>query len=112
MDVAIVLNHAEAAELAKLVWEGDSHEILSGFPDGPRGTLGYYLYLLQKGETPPNSSSTPGYLACLNYGIKTKERGTGFFILRELEIGFTFCIVSRSGPTSFQSRMWRRLVSG
>jgi phage-related protein len=47
-------------KLAQLEWEPGTHEALRGFPEGPRSTLGYYLYLVQKGEIPPGSSSVPG----------------------------------------------------
>jgi phage-related protein len=47
-------------KLAQLVWEPGTHETLCGFPDKPRKNLGYYLYLVQKDETPPDSSPVPG----------------------------------------------------
>jgi phage-related protein len=47
-------------KLARVVWEPGTHETLCGFPDDPRKNLGYYLYLVQKGETPPGSSPVPG----------------------------------------------------
>jgi phage-related protein len=47
-------------KLAQLEWEPGTHETLRDFPDGARSTLGYYLYLVQKGEIPPGSSSIPG----------------------------------------------------
>ena len=45
------------------VWisfEGDSHEVIKGFPAGPRQNLGHDLRLLQSGEKPQGSSSVPG----------------------------------------------------
>jgi len=49
-----------AEKLAEVRWEPGTHDTLCGFPEGPRGNLGYYLYLVQKGELPPSSSSVPG----------------------------------------------------
>lgn len=48
-------------KLAEIKWEPGTHEALCKFPDGPRGTLGYYLYLVQKGEVPPTSTPVPGF---------------------------------------------------
>jgi phage-related protein len=47
-------------KLAEVVWEPGTHEALCGFPEGARQNLGYYLYLVQKGEMPPDSSTVPG----------------------------------------------------
>jgi phage-related protein len=47
-------------KLARIVWEPGTHDALCNFPDKPRQTLGHYLYLVQKGETPPTSSPVPG----------------------------------------------------
>lgn len=47
--------------LAQIVWEPGTRKAILDFPDGPRQTLGHYLYLVQKGETPPNSSQVPGF---------------------------------------------------
>jgi phage-related protein len=47
-------------KLAEIEWEPGTHQTLCGFPDGPKGNLGYYLYLVQKGEVPPDSSPVPG----------------------------------------------------
>lgn len=48
-------------KLAQIVWGPGTKAALLEFPDGPRSTLGYYLYLVQKGETPPGSSTVPGF---------------------------------------------------
>lgn len=47
-------------KLAQIKWEPRTRETMCGFPDGPRKTLGYYLWLVQKGERPPDSSPVPG----------------------------------------------------
>ena len=38
--------------LAEIAWEGDSKEVLSAFPSEVKGTLGFSLRRLQKGELP------------------------------------------------------------
>src|SRR5580692_7008134 len=37
---------------AVIVWEGDSKEVISSFPDGPRQNLGFQLRLLPQGQQP------------------------------------------------------------
>jgi phage-related protein len=38
--------------LAEIAWEGDSKEVLSGFPSEVRSTFGFSLRRLQNGELP------------------------------------------------------------
>ncbi len=40
---------------AKISWEGDSLEVLSGFPDDVKKDLGFGLHRLQVGEVPVHS---------------------------------------------------------
>lgn len=55
---------AERRDLAAIVWEGDSKEVLQSFPDGVRQNLGFQLWQLQRGERPtdyrPIASIGPG----------------------------------------------------
>lgn len=37
---------------AIVIWEGDSREVLSGFPNGVKQNLGFELWQLQQGERP------------------------------------------------------------
>jgi|ERR1700722_10186411 len=43
-----------AQKVAEIRFQGDSKEILRGFPDSVKGDLGYALYRLQLGQTPPD----------------------------------------------------------
>jgi phage-related protein len=45
----------QAAALAAVVWLGDSREVLRAFPTGAQQDLGYALYRVQLGQTPPDS---------------------------------------------------------
>jgi len=38
--------------LAELHWEGDSRDVLAGFPEQVRGSLGFALFELQLGRSP------------------------------------------------------------
>jgi len=45
---------AAAAKLLPVIFQGDSKRVLQRFPDGVRNDLGYALYRLQLGQTPPD----------------------------------------------------------
>lgn len=45
---------AAGATLLPVVFQGDSKRGLQGFPDGVKNDLGYALYRLQLGQTPPD----------------------------------------------------------
>jgi len=40
--------------LLPVIFQGDSKRVLQSFPDGVRNDLGYALYRLQLGQTPPD----------------------------------------------------------
>jgi phage-related protein len=61
---------AETAGPADVIWLGDSLEVLRGFPRGPQHDLGYALYRVQLGQTPPDSKPM-------------RTVGSGVFELRE-----------------------------
>lgn len=46
---------AEEPGLADVVWLGDSREVLRAFPKRPQQHLGYALYQVQLGQSPPDS---------------------------------------------------------
>jgi phage-related protein len=41
---------------AKIHWEGDSREVITGFPNSVRADLGFSLWQLQQGEVPASSA--------------------------------------------------------
>ena len=45
---------AATTKLLPVIFQGDSKRILQSFPDGVRNDLGYALYRLQLGQTPPD----------------------------------------------------------
>ncbi len=45
---------AGGQKLIPLIFQGDSRRVLQGFPDEAKGDLGYALYRLQLGQTPPD----------------------------------------------------------
>ena len=56
--------------LVPVAFQGDSRRALRGFPDGIQSDLGYALYRLQLGQTPPDRKAV-------------REVGTGVYELRE-----------------------------
>jgi phage-related protein len=46
--------HDDLPKLIPLVFQGDSRRVLQGFPDGVKNDLGYALYRLQLGQSPPD----------------------------------------------------------
>src|SRR5258708_2487781 len=46
---------SETAELAEVIWLGDSRDALRAFPAGAQQDLGYALYRVQLGQMPPDS---------------------------------------------------------
>jgi len=55
---------------ATVIWEGDSREVLQGFPDRARQNLGFQLWQLQRGEKPSDYRPLPSI-------------GSGVFELRD-----------------------------
>jgi phage-related protein len=47
-------NPGAGQKLVPLVFQGDSRRVLQGFPEGAKSDLGYALYRLQLGQTPPD----------------------------------------------------------
>jgi phage-related protein len=62
----------ESPALIPLVFQGDSRRILQGFPDGVKNDLGYALYRLQLGQTPPDRKAVQAV-------------GSGVYELREAD---------------------------
>jgi phage-related protein len=49
----------ERPKLAEIVWEGDSREVLRGFPEAVVQNFGFELWQLQQGERPRNYRPLP-----------------------------------------------------
>jgi phage-related protein len=55
-----VIDHPESGrEYARVVWEGNTREILQSFPDAVRQNLGFELWQLQQGERPSDYRPLP-----------------------------------------------------
>ena len=58
--VAFVSDPGESArKYAKVLWEGDSKEVIQSFPEAARQNLGFELWRLQQGERPSDYRPLP-----------------------------------------------------
>jgi phage-related protein len=57
--VARVSDEIDENRLATIAWEGDSREVLKGFPEGVRQNFGFELWQLQLGERPSDYRPLP-----------------------------------------------------
>jgi phage-related protein len=54
-----VSDEIDENRLATIAWEGDSREVLKGFPEGVRQNFGFELWQLQLGERPSDYRPLP-----------------------------------------------------
>ena len=50
------MSKSPAENPAEIHWEGDSRDVITGFPDPVRADLGFSLWQLQQGEMPPSAA--------------------------------------------------------
>ena len=74
--VAFVSDETEKTGLATVVWEGDSREVLKGFPDDVKQNFGFELWQLQQGERPSDYRPLPSIGAGV-FELRDKMRGLG-----------------------------------
>ena len=62
-------------------WEGDSREVLAGFPKEVRGNLGFALYRLQLGKQPPVPMRRMESVGAAVYELKEGDERTWYRII-------------------------------
>lgn len=67
--------------LARISWEGDSREVLAGFPDDVRADLGFALYELQEGKRPAISIRRMESIGRGVYELKTSDQRTWYRVI-------------------------------
>ena len=93
---------SKAAELAEVVWLGDSREALRAFPAGAQQDLGYALYRVQLSQMPPDSKPMktvgPGV-----YELREQDERAWYrvFYLKKIEnvVYVLHCFEKRTGQT-------------
>ena len=89
---------AAAAKLVPVVFQGDSKRVLQRFPDGVKNDLGYALYRLQLGQTPPDRKP----VQAVGAGVFELREGDArawyrvLYIRREKVIQVLHCFEKRS----------------
>ncbi len=89
---------ASVRKVAEIRFQGDSKQILRGFPDGAKSDLGYALYRLQLGQTPPDRKP----VQAVGAGVYELREGDArawyrvFYIRREKVIQVLHCFEKRS----------------
>jgi len=89
---------AVAAKLLPVVFQGDAKWVLQGFPDGVKNDLGYALYRLQLGQTPPDRKP----VQTVGAGVYELREGDArawyrvLYIRREKVIQVLHCFEKRS----------------
>lgn len=89
---------AASVKLLPVVFQGDSKRVLHGFPDGAKNDLGYALYRLQLGQTPPDRKP----VQTVGAGVYELREGDArawyrvLYIRREKVIQVLHCFEKRS----------------
>jgi phage-related protein len=89
---------AASQSLVPVVFQGDSRRLLRGFPDGIQSDLGYALYRLQLGQTPPDRKAVREVGAGV-YELREEDAKTWYRVLyvrRANEIQVLHCFEKRS----------------
>jgi phage-related protein len=69
------------AKPARIHWEGNSREILSGFPSGVREELGFSLWELQQGKTPTSTTRRMESVGPGVWELKEQDQRTWYRVL-------------------------------
>ena len=89
---------AANVKLLPVVFQGDSKRVLHGFPDGAKNDLGYALYRLQLGQTPPDRKPVQAVGAGV-YELREGDARAWYrvlYIRREKVIQVLHCFEKRS----------------
>ncbi len=89
---------AASAKLLAVVFQGDSKRVLQSFPDGAKNDLGYALYRLQLGQTPPDRKPVQAVGARV-YELREQDARAWYrvlYIRREKVIQVLHCFEKRS----------------
>jgi phage-related protein len=72
---------ANEPHLAAIHWEGDSREVLGGFPEEVRGSLGFALYELQLGRLPSVTTRRLESIGVGVYELKKADERTWYRVI-------------------------------
>jgi phage-related protein len=66
---------------AEIHWEGDSREVLAGFPEPVRADLGFALWQLQQGEMPASAARRMESIGPGVWELKEQDERTWYRVL-------------------------------
>jgi phage-related protein len=67
--------------LAEIHWEGDSREVITGFPDPVRADLGFSLWQLQQGEIPASATRRMASIGAGVWELKEQDERTWYRVI-------------------------------
>ena len=68
-------------ELAQIHWEGDSRDVLAGFPEEVRANLGFALFEMQQGKKPSIPTRRMESIARGVYELKESDERTWYRVI-------------------------------
>jgi len=74
---------------AEIHWEGNSREVLTGFPDSVRADLGFSLWELQQGKTPGSATRRMESVGPGVWELKEQDEKTWYRVLFVSKIRLT-----------------------
>ena len=77
----------DSPKLAEIHWEGDSREVLAGFPEEARGSLGFALYELQLGRRPALGRRRMESIGVGVYELKDGDEKTWYRVVYLSKVG-------------------------
>ena len=93
------------ATTVRIVWEGDSKDVLKTFPDPVKVDLGAQLWLLQKGELPKDFKKMSGIGPGV-FELREQDASHWYRVIYLAKIGDTIHVLhsfrKKSGKTSKQ----------
>jgi phage-related protein len=69
--------HKQRQELTQIHWEGDSRDVLAGFPEEVRANLGFARFEMQQGKKPSIPTWPMESIARGVYELKETMKGPG-----------------------------------
>jgi phage-related protein len=63
------------------IWEGNSHDVIRTFPEGPRANIGGDLRKVQRGLPPADSGAVPGVRSAGVFELRDRDADTWYRLI-------------------------------
>lgn len=73
--------NTDGGQLAEVSWEGDSREVLAGFPEDIRADFGFALYELQQGKRPSIDMRRMSSIGSGVYELKSSDEKAWYRVI-------------------------------